>query len=393
MKLHLLRTSTLGLALGFGASAFAQDIPFILTARPKHTFSTAVRMKSAGAKVKFGNLGSVGQQTNEFIPGTPFENGYVDRDGKRFEETAPTTTFSPDGTRYYTWTTATSTTPATQTGDLLAYQQGKTRNWAYLSADQVQGDAIEFTQYRSLSSGATAEAESDGSSPGFEIQLHRDIGTIGQKFSWGASFAFGLSSFSAGTSETLINSTLGTRRYRFSLLGQPAPEAPYTAPNISVDATTQFRTENTVPISDTPTSITEQLTANGAQVVGVWGVKGAYYSIRLGPSFRYQALRRLSVSGSAGVLGTYLGSTFRGVEHLKIGTVGAQFLAEKRSSDINIGYYAELNLEFWLTYRTGLFLGATYETMDPFTQGLFGRTADIEFDDGLAIRFGVITRF
>lgn len=461
MKHHHLRLLLLSLAVGGSSSAFAQsnDLSYIFTARPKYTFSAALKIRTSGANVKFGNLGTIPQrptiqyQTDpatgallkdskgNYIPNYIFQDGSVNTDAVRASETThdpvPTTdangkvtgstqaiaTPTNGGLRYATSTVtidnsdpANVKTTVTTTGDFLAYQAGQTRTWGFQDASQVVNGSIDMHSYSSNSEGATREAES-GTSGGFDLQLARELGQLGKKGQWGFSFSFGVNDFNAKT-RGRIKAALLTQTTHFSLLGQAAPTAPYTAPTYTdfiptINGVAQpptQATETTVPLSDTPITDNPVSTPGGANVDGTWKVKGAYYMMRLGPSFRYQLTKRVSFFGNAGFAAGYYGSVFSLTESLAIpegvpnstttnssGVVspapGPSVSGEIRDRSVKFGYYGELNVEFWMTYRTGLFAGVVYEHLGKFNQVLGGRTADIDIGGGTAFRVGIINRF
>lgn len=463
MKQHHLRLFLLSLAVGGSGSAFAQsDLSYVFTARPKYTFSAALKIRTGGATVKFGNLGNIPFQAVDLQiddKGVPvkdangkfvatgnysFHDGQVRVDGLRPAETTTSTssvsgtvtttttiTATPynNGTRYLSSTTVTTvdssdptktTSNTINTGDFLSYEPGQTRIWMYQDPSQVSNGSIDMHAYSSQSDGASKDAEA-GSSGGFDLQLGRELGLIGKKIQWGFALSFGVNEINAKTSGR-INGTLVTQTGHFSLLGQAAPTAPYTGPSAvpfdetdgngqpipdplsttTPPATLQNPTglETTVPLSSTPTLDTTTK-AGAANIDGNWKVKGAYYIMRLGPSFRYQVTKRVSFSGNAGVAGAYVGSVYTLTENLVLpdnvpltpGVTPPGLSGEIRNRDLKFGYYGELNAEFWLSYRTGLFAGVVYERLGKYSQTLGGRTADVNIGGGLAFRIGIINRF
>lgn len=461
MKHHHLRLLLLSLAVGGSSSVFAQsnDLSYIFTARPKYTFSAALKIRTSGANVKFGNLGTIPasptiqyqtdttgklltDSNGAYIPNYNYQDGFVNTDAVRASETASTTstkvgtvtttttnsvTRSADGKRYLPTTTVvvvdapdpadpsknTTTTTTTTTGDFLAYQTGQTRAWGYLAASQVVNGAIDMHNYSSNSEGVSREAES-GASGGFDLQLARELGQIGKKGQWGFSFSLGVNDFNAKSSGR-INAALITQTAHFSLLGQTAPTAPYSAPSATdfiptINGVAQpptQATETTVPLGVTPVTDTPVSTPGAAHINGIWKAKGAYYMMRLGPSFRYQFTKRVSLFGNAGFAAGYYGSVFSLTEALTIPEGvpnrlssdnvtpqgGPSVAGEVRDRNVKLGYYGELNVEFWMTFRTGLFAGVVYERLGKFRQTLGGRTADVDIGGGAAVRIGIINRF
>jgi hypothetical protein len=440
MKQHLLRYSLLGLSLVCGGSVFAQaDIPFILTAKPKNTFSASLRFKAGGAAVSFSNLGSIERPDSRLrnAAGTivqyQFDDGAVLVETAERPEAADQTNldrglikFSADGKRYQVFRAITKTENGQQVfdkagrleADRLAYQAGQTRYWTYTYENQAANGFIEMHNYGARTQGAGFDADS-GTGAGFDLQFTREIGRIGKRGEWGFAASIGIVDLNAKTSGK-VTSTLLTQVSRFSLMGQAAPAAPYSAPPQDVpgpqmldedgkpvttvdpkDSTQQVPVytlyEPTVPLQSTPTSVTDFETPNGTEIDGRWQLKGSYYSIRVGPSFRYQFARRLSVVATAGFSTAYIGSTYRVTETLYNPVAPTSALrtleAERRQSDVIFGGYGEINAEFWLSYRTGIFAGVVYEKLGKYEQSFGGRNARVNIGDGASFRIGIVTRF
>lgn len=392
---YLPRVLLLSLA-GAVSSAFSQtDLSFIFTQRPKNTFSAAIKIRTSGSEVSFSNLGNVPIQ--RFDPSNArfhYDDGFVDGDGKRGNELAAAAgDFYDNNTRYKTYSTDAAGVK-TQTGDFLAYAEGKTRSWGYNDATQVDNGFILMHQSYAASNGATAEADGGGSA-GFDLQLGRDLGALGKKGTWGIAFSIGLDDINGKVSKT-ITADLVTITDRYDLFGQPAPGAPYEAPHVDpTKSTTSLTFENTVPISQNPAADSPVTTIkDGATINGQWQVKASYYLVRLGPQFRYQFNRRFSISGAAGPAAAILGSTFRAdqtIDSTKI--FSPNLTTEVRKTYFKIGGYAELNAEYWLTFRTGFFGGVVYEHLGKYEQELLGQKASVDLGSGMSFRLGVITRF
>jgi predicted porin len=52
-----------------------------------------------------------------------------------------------------------------------------------------------------------------------------------------------------------------------------------------------------------------------------------------------------------------------------------------------------MNAEYWLTQRTGFYVGVNYESLGDYDQTLGGRTAKIDLGSGTGFRLGLTTRF
>lgn len=405
MKLPFLRYSAVGVALCVGTPVFAQsEIPFILTARPKNTFSASVRIKSGGANVRFNSAGEV-RARNVVTPfGYIFEDGRVLQDGPR---TLPNGTNTPtpekdlprtaDG-KYFIFTASNK-----DKVEYIPYKEGETREWAFASASQLSNGEVAFrdrwAEYGAMSGETEAKA-----SEGFDLQVMREIGRIGRSFAWGVTAGLGVTEVTGSTSGT-STATLHDVIYRFSLLGR----TPTRAGSFGMDAisnvtpagtpATDPRTyrEDGPAIADKPTSVLDTVSPDGAEVVGFWRLRGGYFTARVGPSFRWEPLRRLSISGSAGLSVAYMGVSYEGLEQLKTpdfdDSTRPGLRLNRRVRDVNLDFYGELNAEFWITYRTGVFLGVLYEKIDSFEYVWGTRSASVDVGDGLVIRAGIVYRF
>jgi len=396
---------------------------------PKTTVSIGFRMLNSGGKVAFGNLGTV-QFDGEVAPITDgsvdrvYDNGAVRADVPRLnEKDADGNVTSTPGGRYPGMTTfkenvldadgnpvlnadGTNVTQdvVRQTGDFLAYTPGLTRNWGYGSDTQLTGDGrIAMSTYSATSEGASAMKES-GASAGVEFQYVRHFSKPASRLQWGILGGITLNGINSKTAGT-VTSTLNTRTDYYSLGGATVPPAPYFAPSFDdfLDSDGEVLgtdgLETTVPIVAAPLSHEESSTPNGVEVDGNWQVKGAYFMVRLGPTIRTQLTTRLGVSASLGVAGAYTGTTYSVVETFRVPdlegiTIGAVRGTEQTSETKFLsGYYADLNLEWIATERTGLFGGVTAQKFDGFDQSVGSRTARIDLGSSVGVRGGVSIRF
>jgi hypothetical protein len=56
-------------------------------------------------------------------------------------------------------------------------------------------------------------------------------------------------------------------------------------------------------------------------------------------------------------------------------------------------FYADVDAEFWLTDRAGLYLGATYQKSQSFNQTVGGESASIDLGSASGITSGLTLRF
>jgi hypothetical protein len=135
--------------------------------------------------------------------------------------------------------------------------------------------------------------------------------------------------------------------------------------------------------------------ASGAQINGEWEIDGAYFLMRLGPSLRGKVTNRIGYAVSGGLAAAYVGSTFNVRESFTPSATSSliQIEEDTTTDTLVFGFYALANAEYWLTETTGLYGGASYESLSDYDQSVGGRTAKVDVGQGVAIRGGVVLRF
>lgn len=371
---------------------------------PKNTVSFGLRVLSSGASVDFGNLGTV-PSIREF-PGNAagnvnrlYDNGAIGADGARLNEVdANGNQTSTPGGRYQTTVTTDGVTRVT--GDFVSFTPGQSRNWNYRNASQatVPGQ-VSFNAYRATSDGATATDE-QGPTGGVDVQLARALGRGTGRFRWSMIAGVSLSDISAKANGN-VTSTLHTRTDTYALVGGgTAPTAPYAGPSFTdfIDNSGNTVTggfESTPPISQTVLSSTETSVAGAASVQGNWQIKGAYFLLRLGPSIRAQLSSRIGLNASAGVAGAYTGSRYTAVETIQLPDVVDPVTVTDESTETKFlsGFYADVNLDWMLNERTGLFGGVSMQQLGDYDQSVRGRTAKIDMGSAVGFRGGINIKF
>ena len=153
-----------------------------------------------------------------------------------------------------------------------------------------------------------------------------------------------------------------------------------------------------MPLAALPGSSTSSQVVGGTTVNGNWQVKGAYFLMRLGPSVRAQLTQRLGLSASLGVAGAYTGSTYSVIESFAAPDSGGATIStpdpEKSStSEFLSGYYADINLDWAVSERTGFFGGLSAQQLGDYDQVLNGRTAHIDLGNSVGVRGGISIKF
>ena len=301
------------------------------------------------------------------------------------------------------------------------------------------GQAVQFSSSYITSTGASNSQETD-SSYSWDIEISRELGGS-KRYSWGLIFGAGLSDLKAKTSAT-VTGELRSIVDTYSLTGSPltattkdgittyAPTGgegpikwyqaltadgkalrvnedgtPYMIPGIPVTyptgltGHTEWR-DNSVRLSDLPYS-REDILVSPIDVIGEWRLRGAYLTARFGPYFAVKFGEHLQLRGSAGVTFTVLGTRFTFEErayHPVIKQWMNNSTGEIADSTVtgNIGYFVSGELDWFLTQRTGLFIGALHEDYARelrMTNLATGQIADIDVSAGTVIRTGITTRF
>jgi hypothetical protein len=283
---------------------------------------------------------------------------------------------------------------------------GLTNTWAYNFASQVtpSGD-IAFHTYSTTTLGGSVRGKSS-SAAGWELQMGHRLAKLGGKVDFNLVAGFSFSDVNAKKGGT-VRATLDTLTDTYSLNGQTPPDLPFTGttstsrpvvdangnPVLNADGSQATQTvTSTVLLGNLPV---RSITAGTVDVKGLWQIKGAYYTFRLGPMLEIPLTERLKLSFGAGAALVYFGSRYIAHEEVDITDVSTAVQTDEES-DRNVMlplYYANADAEYWLTERTGLYLGASYQKSGHYDQTLNGRTATIDLGSTYGISSGITLRF
>lgn len=284
---------------------------------------------------------------------------------------------------------------------------GFTNTWKYNDSTQVTpGGDIAFHAYSADSIGAGTHTKS-GAGAGWELRMSRNLGRIAHKIDFSIVAGFTFSDMNAKTTGD-IPAQLITTTDVYSLNGQPVPAAPYTAPSTTTvnvydangnplltsgGAIVTTTVDNTTLLSGLPISRTT--TTGSTNVHGRWQIKGAYYTLRVGPMLQFPITERLKISLSAGAGMAFVGSDYLADEEIILPdtttTIETQE-ASVRSAWMPV-FYADLDAEYWLTERTGFYLGAAAQKSGSYDQTLDGRTAKIDLGSTYGVSSGFTLKF
>lgn len=380
-------------------------------ASAKNSIKFGFRMVG-GAKVHFGNLGnvpfaSIVAPASDGEVNRKYSNGIVNKDALRTQlANLGGPEINADGTlvpvvngRYNTTQPAADGT-VTITGDFLAFKAGQTRSWNYNSDSQVVPGGIRMDSFSATSDGANFEGKKQSSS-GIEFQLERVLGKLGGK--WEVSIVGGIALSGISNKQSgNVHSTLRTLSDTFSLLGQPAPpinslgQPTFIGFDLGGGAENPSGTETTTPLASVPSTRTDTSAVGAANVAGVWRIKGAYYTMKVGPEVRTNFTKDFGMSASIGVAGAYVGTNYSAIETLTVDGIASPIVSNEPPSTLNKflpGYYANIDALWQANERTGFFAGISYEQFGDYNQSFGGRTAKIDLGGTAGVRGGISIKF
>ena len=387
---------------------------------PKNTISFGVRMLGKGANVKFGNLGVVNPFVEAVLPNgdRAYANGFVRKDSQRGLEipTDPTdpeniagsytlyTVLNPDGMTYQVRRrTRESDEDGNPTGIAdtaeglgILYVEGLTREWQAQGPDQIEGNQVRMSNYTTRSLGGVVEKD-EGMSPGIELSLGRAIGKLGRRIEWGLTAGITMNTMNAKTAGS-VQATLVARSDYYNIV-DPLPSGAFGGPTFEYypdnpnSSNTNLETTARLEIDPALVGVEEDLRV--VDVDGNYQVKGAYFMVRFGPSVRTQLTERLGLSASVGVAGAYAGSRYTVVEQLEIPELDGPVITQRwdSASKVLTGFYADLNVDWAATERTGLFAGVSMQQFGSYEMSVAGRTAKIDLGNAIGLRGGISVRF
>ncbi|MBI5422458.1 MAG: hypothetical protein HZA32_00120 [Opitutae bacterium] len=432
--MNLRSVSTVALLAALVAPAFAQSasstdeeanlaltLPTDEWYVPKNNLNFGVRILNKGASVRFGNLGSISsiRTTGPDASGNyVYDTGYVKKDALRdpFEtKNAPdqatkvgTPTFygEPIGNgryRAHQVTRAEEGGPLTDkvVGEGLSYNAAFSREWSAASAGLIDGSLLRMSNYSARSEGAFAEKK-EGMNSGIELSMSRAFGKLGNRFEWGLAGGIALNPVHSKTGGA-VRATLSVYSDYFRL-GGTLPDGVKSGPTFGdFDSTVDGNDnslETTVPVSATPDTTVAGTgktvtTAGGAAIDGNWKIKGAYFMLRLGPQIRAQLTERLGLSASIGMAGAFSGTRYTVFESLTVADLPEPITeeADDAKSAFLGGLYADVNLDWAATERTGFYAGVNMQKFGSYDMEVGGRTAKIDFGNAMGIRGGMNFKF
>ncbi len=291
------------------------------------------------------------------------------------------------------------------TTNVPAPNDGKTDTWRYDSDKQLTADGyMVFHTYSAEILDSATRNRDAGRTSGVELGVAYDMGKVFKRFDWSIVAAAGVNDISATLNDGVM-ARLTTVSDTYNLFGYLPPAAPYSAPSTTpttvtnADGTTSsVDAINTVLLGNSPIARSTASIDDSTSVRNRWKLKGAYYTVRVGPSVTFQITTRLKAMVSAGFAGVYAGSTYSVDEAFQPETgVEITESLEDETSKFLIGYYADATLQFDATERTGFYLGAVYQATGSYDQRISTANANyatkVDLNGLNGFRAGLTYRF
>jgi hypothetical protein len=364
---------------------------------PKYKFSLGMRRLS-GSKTSFASRGMIVSPSDSIGATTGTDVYRTYHDGTVYPDTRTVVVDDGNG--------SSSSVPIAP--------DGKTNTWTYLDTSQVTAAGnIAMNTYTAELTDTSSRTKNTDNSYGFEVLVARDMGKLASRFEWNLAAGLSLNDLKASLRSTVAAKITNTRDV-YSLYGAPAPTAPYngagtaTAQNVldangnpvlNNDGTNRTVTPDTITLlGNEPLSRTVTTTNDATSVTNSWKLKGAYYTFRAGPTVIWPVTQRLRATLSAGAALVYSGTTYSITQEFETPTgVPTTLNMSGSANHILPGYFADANVEFWLTDTAGFYAGAVYQSTGDFKQtvstslGEFTTKVDLSGLSGL--RAGIDIKF
>lgn len=345
---------------------------------PKYTVKLGFRALT-GAKSSFGGQGTISSTNNigseTGVQNRDYHDGYVHLDTRGVTD--------PSG----------NTVPITP--------DGKTNTWSMVSGDQLTTDGyVMMNTYAATITDTSFHQKNPGLAAGLELALERDMGKLfNSRVKWGVVAGFSINQISAISKATVAASINKTTDY-YSLFGQTIPpdsdgNISYTGPSASGSADTTILIGNEVLHRTT-----NQISTSDSNVTSEWHLRGAYLTMRAGPSLYLPIGTRFSATMSAGAVLVYSGTTFDVTQTFTPST-GDDITQSVTGLESKLlpGFFVDANLQWSMTDNAGLYVGAVYQSSGDYEQtvspdeGTSNYKARVDLSSLQGVRAGVNFRF
>jgi hypothetical protein len=251
-----------------------------------------------------------------------------------------------------------------------ALTDGKTNAWYYADARQVLDTGyLAFHTYSAAITDNNSREKDLGNSYGTELVVSRDMGKIGSRIQWKIFAGFSINGINNGLRDNVL-ATVTTQTDKYFMNGQTVPSAPYLAPSTITNDDGSI-TDTTVLIGQKPDSRTSSTKTDNVSVSNYWKLRGSYLTFRAGPTLTFSFGEKFKFTVSGGPAMVYVGTNYSLEQTLLPDT------SDPISSTINdldddmlTGYYVDANMEYILTDRAGLYVGAFFQGSGEYEQDL-----------------------
>jgi hypothetical protein len=245
---------------------------------------------------------------------------------------------------------------------------GKTWNWGYNNASQVQGNSL--TLHGTTSTAVSGDSLSQDGDPqwGLDLAYGRDLGHV-LGGTWGLQAAFDFTSVSISDNQPFTGKKMSFSDV-FSLGGIIVPQAPYAG---------SFNGPGPL-IGDTPTSSTSS--SQAVLLAGQRTLDAQVYALRMGPYYELGFCKRFAARLGGGLT---LALTDTKLSYSGGALVGS---GSSEGMDFQAGAYIEGLLLFSVTHHLGLFAGAQYEYLGTYDRNAGIETAQLDMTGAVSVLFG-----
>lgn len=273
---------------------------------------------------------------------------------------------------------------------------GQTNTWRFVDENQLTADGyVTMSTYRAeVYDGASRERDG-GNSFGTELMVSRDMGKLGGRMEWRLFAGLSINDVNVSTRDSVVAEVTRLTDFYF-LNGAELPFVPYTAPSATTDADGNI-VNTTVLLGQAPNSRVTTVT-NDVEVNSFWKLKGSFLTVRLGPTVSYMMKDNIRLSFSAGPALAYVGTNYTVEQSFLPDTSDAITTATtEMDDDILTGYFVDATVEYLLTERAGLYMGAFYQSTGTYEQSLANTgvnyTARLDLRSMQGLRAGLNYRF
>ena len=259
---------------------------------------------------------------------------------------------------------------------------GQTWYWGYDGGGQISGNSILLSRSTTRTTGADANTDQAGPSPGAELTFSRQLGVKGNK-RYGFEVAANYLNLSfEDRSSASASTTRTTDAYGFTP-GTTPPSGPYQG---------SYGGPGFI-ISDTPSS-SSTATAIGDRVLGKRDFEANLWGFRLGPYLEMPLGTNWDFSISAGLAVGILDGSGTWSDTMAAPS-GGTITRYGRISDVDVlwGAYGAANLTYRLDEHWSATGGFQFQSLTSYKHDMGGRKMAVDFGESIFLTLGVTYTF